>query len=265
MASFTPLDVYKVLPKTNCRRCRLPGCLAFAAAVVSGERRIGDCPEVDGDAAAAFSDVVVGELPYEQMGWEAYEKMRGEAALVDLAGRANRLGGTRGPNGLEIKCLGKSFLVNQKGTVVSQCHVIPWVTVPLLEYVLRGEGKDPVGKWVSLRELADGPTWYPLFQRRCEQPLARLADNYPGLFEDLVGLFGASHTQSEFDADIALVLHPFPKIPLLICYWSPEDDLASKLSLYFDASTDKNLPVESIHNLCVGLVTMFEKIVRRHG
>ncbi|MDH4317932.1 MAG: DUF3786 domain-containing protein [Desulfobulbaceae bacterium] len=264
MASFTPFDIYKILPKTNCRICRLPSCLAFAAAVVSGERNLRDCPDVDPQLAKKYDNVSVGELPYEQMGWDAYEKISGEVASVDLAGRAERLGGVWRGKDLEIQCLGKSFAVNQQGKVLSQCHVIPWVTVPLLEYVLHGQGKDPIGKWVSLRELSNGKTWYPLFRRRCEQPLARLADDHPELFEDLVGLFGAAQTQSKFDSDIALILHPLPKLPVLICYWHSEDDLSSKLSLYFDQSADKNLSVESIHNLCVGLATMFEKIVQRH-
>ncbi|MDH3347190.1 MAG: DUF3786 domain-containing protein [Desulfobulbaceae bacterium] len=264
MSSLTPLDIYKVLPKNNCRCCRLPSCLAFAAAVVSGERKLEDCPEVDHETAAALGDAPPKEMLYEQMGMEAYEKMGKEVAAIDLSQRAEKLGAVWGGEGLELKCLGKSFIVDQKGKMVSQCHIIPWVTVPLLEYILYGSGKEPIGKWVSLRELTEGQTWYPLFHRRCEQPLGRLADEHPELFEDLVGLFSGARTSSEFDADISLVLRPLPKIPLLICYWRPEEELESKLSIYLDASTDKNLSVESIHTLCVGLVIMFEKIVRRH-
>jgi len=31
------MDVFKLLPKTNCRKCNKPTCLAFAAAVFKGQ------------------------------------------------------------------------------------------------------------------------------------------------------------------------------------------------------------------------------------
>ncbi|MCI5124821.1 MAG: Fe-S cluster protein, partial [Candidatus Electrothrix sp. AR5] len=43
----TPLEVYKLLNKSNCRKCMLPSCLAFAAAVIQGQKKLSDCPELD--------------------------------------------------------------------------------------------------------------------------------------------------------------------------------------------------------------------------
>ena len=41
---ISPLDVYKLLPKTNCGECRESNCMAFATRVVNGELTITDCP-----------------------------------------------------------------------------------------------------------------------------------------------------------------------------------------------------------------------------
>jgi len=38
------LDVFKLLPKTNCGRCGQRTCLAFAAAVAAAEANVEDCP-----------------------------------------------------------------------------------------------------------------------------------------------------------------------------------------------------------------------------
>lgn len=38
-----PLELYKYLPKTNCRECGEETCLAFAARVLTGERRLDEC------------------------------------------------------------------------------------------------------------------------------------------------------------------------------------------------------------------------------
>jgi ArsR family metal-binding transcriptional regulator len=40
----TPLDIYRLLPQTNCRRCEDSGCLAFAVRIVAGECGPDDCP-----------------------------------------------------------------------------------------------------------------------------------------------------------------------------------------------------------------------------
>lgn len=37
------LDVYKYLPKTNCRECGEQSCMAFAVKLLNGERDIKDC------------------------------------------------------------------------------------------------------------------------------------------------------------------------------------------------------------------------------
>ena len=35
------------------------------------------------------------------------------------------------------------------------------------------------------------------------------------------------------ESDVALVLHPLPRVPMLICYWHAEDGMASDLNLFF--------------------------------
>jgi uncharacterized protein DUF3786 len=56
-----------------------------------------------------------------------------------------------------------------------------------------------------------------------------------------------------------------PKIPILICYWRPDDRLSSDLNLFFDSTAEDNLAIESIYTLSAGFVVMFEKIALRHG
>jgi acetyl-CoA decarbonylase/synthase complex subunit gamma len=41
---ISPIDVYKLLPRTNCRECGEPNCMAFATRVVNGELTIENCP-----------------------------------------------------------------------------------------------------------------------------------------------------------------------------------------------------------------------------
>lgn len=40
------LEILKLLPKTNCRRCSQPTCMVFAVQISEGARPIGDCPSM---------------------------------------------------------------------------------------------------------------------------------------------------------------------------------------------------------------------------
>jgi hypothetical protein len=56
-----------------------------------------------------------------------------------------------------------------------------------------------------------------------------------------------------------------PRLPVLICYWRPEDGLESSSHIFFDVTAEDNLEMECIYMLCAGLVTMFEKFAQTHG
>jgi len=49
---FTALEVYKLLPQTNCGECGLPTCLSFAVAVSQADKGLEDCPPLFTDAFA---------------------------------------------------------------------------------------------------------------------------------------------------------------------------------------------------------------------
>ena len=41
---ISPIDVYRLLPKTNCGECHEANCMAFATRLVNGELMLADCP-----------------------------------------------------------------------------------------------------------------------------------------------------------------------------------------------------------------------------
>ncbi len=43
--TVTVLDIYRTLPRTNCGRCGVATCMAFAAKVFRGESALSECPE----------------------------------------------------------------------------------------------------------------------------------------------------------------------------------------------------------------------------
>ena len=54
--ALTGLDIYKQLPKTNCKECGVPTCLAFAMKVAGGQAGLDDCPHLSADARSALDE-----------------------------------------------------------------------------------------------------------------------------------------------------------------------------------------------------------------
>jgi len=46
VTKLSPIDVYKLLPRTNCKECGEPNCMAFAAKLVNREISLEDCPPI---------------------------------------------------------------------------------------------------------------------------------------------------------------------------------------------------------------------------
>jgi hypothetical protein len=51
----------------------------------------------------------------------------------------------------------------------------------------------------------------------------------------------------------------------MVCYWLPEEGMASSLNVFFDQTADKNLDIGSIFSLGAGLAQMFTRLAQRHG
>lgn len=259
------MELFKLLPKTNCRKCNEPTCLAFAAAVFTGKKQINECPCLDDDILGRFSGTDQKSGPVERDMESARDQLKEKVARIDLKEAARRLNAVFSNGKLTLKTLGKDFSVDSAGNLYSEIHIHPWIAIPVLDYVLRASTTPVSGKWVPFRELKGGKTWAPLFGQRCEKPLKKIADAYTDFFEDLIRLFNGRQVENHYDSDISLVLHPLPKVPMLICYWKPEDGLESTLNLFFDKTAEDQLHVQSLYSLGTGLVVMFEKISLRHG
>lgn len=259
------MEIFQHLNKSNCRECGEKTCLAFAGAVLQGHRPITECPYLD----PAVSDRFTGDGPDRTTIDENREAllaaMREKIRQTDLAAAARRIGARMRGGRLTVKILGKDFTVDAEGNLYADIHVNPWVAAPFFDYVLNGEGAEPTGRWVSFRELKGGRDRYPLFRKRCEEALHRVADIYTDLFDDMVHLFAGKQVARQFRSDISVVLHPLPKVPVMICYWRADEGIASSLNVYFDASADRNLDIGSIFSLGAGLSQMFQKLALRHG
>jgi len=261
----SPVQILQALDKSNCGQCGEKTCLAFAGAVFKGRKKIEECPKVHQKTIEEFSVEQEKPKTAELDGERYLKRLSREVIKVDFIEAAERTGGVFSNGRLTLKVLGRNFSVDTEGNLFSDIHINPWVAVPFLNYILHGRGLPLTGIWTSFRELKGGKEQYPLFRKRCEESMKKVADTYADLFDDMIHIFSGEPVEKQFESDISVVLYPLPKVPIMICYWLPEDGLASSLNVYFDSTADDNLGADSIFTLGGGLSQMFVKIAMKHG
>jgi len=76
--ALKPLDIFKFLPKTNCKECGFPTCLAFAMQIAIGKADLSQCPYVSDDvkrqlaseSAPPIKTITVGNKEKVNLGGE---------------------------------------------------------------------------------------------------------------------------------------------------------------------------------------------------
>jgi Domain of unknown function (DUF3786)/Putative Fe-S cluster len=266
MARFkNVMEIFTLLDKSNCRKCNEPTCLAFAAAVFKDRKNLCECPHLAPAILATYENEAQASEVEASEAEIVLATLREKIKDMDLAQSADKLGGLHADGKLTLKILGKNFAVDARGNILTDIHINPWIGVPALNYILTGCDAPVMFEWVPFRELQGGKPRNGLFEQMCEKPMKRIADAHPEFFEDLIRLFNGHPVEKHYQSDISLVLYPLPRIPILICYWKPEDGMASDLNLFFDRSAEKRMNIGSMYTLIAGIVRMFEKLFLRHG
>jgi len=65
---LTGLEIYKQLPKTNCKECGSPTCLAFAMALAAGKASLDACPYVTDEAKEALDSASAPPIKMVKVG-----------------------------------------------------------------------------------------------------------------------------------------------------------------------------------------------------
>jgi acetyl-CoA decarbonylase/synthase complex subunit gamma len=54
--ALTGLQIFKLLPKTNCKKCNMPTCLAFAMALAQKKAKLESCPDASEETRTALAE-----------------------------------------------------------------------------------------------------------------------------------------------------------------------------------------------------------------
>ncbi len=80
--ALTGLEIFKLLPKTNCKKCGMPTCLAFAMQLAQKRAKLEDCPDVSEEAKKLLAAAAAPPMRLVKFGIADNEVQVGQETVV---------------------------------------------------------------------------------------------------------------------------------------------------------------------------------------
>ncbi len=119
-------------------------------------------------------------------------------------------------------------------------------SILVLRYLLTGGTSQLQHVWVPYRDLKDGAQFSAYIKSRIEDRLAAGFAGKKGLLKERLQAMNATPYEGEMRADLAMVLHPFPRVPVLCLFYDRDDEFEASFQFLFDASAGSYLDLESL-------------------
>jgi len=258
MKPISALDLYQATPRTNCKQCGHPTCLAFATRVIVERMPLDACPYLGEEVLAELGariarqqdqGIYVKRDPYKITSDFVRERMKGK----DLAAAADGLGARfvelDGEPGLAIVYLGREHVVTCRDITLEGASTGDhWDNILLYNYV-HFAGSEPLrGEWIPIDSIPGHIPKKPELEHGCEQKIARRFQGRRKALERAAASLSGVPSPQHAHADLALTFLPLPRVPFLLLFWEhdPREDFPARAKVLFDRSVTSYLDIESL-------------------
>lgn len=262
--ALSVVDLYvKVLPRTNCRDCGFPTCIAFAGKVVSEKLPLKHCPHIPDEilipAQAELEEQYrEGKWLKKDMAAEALGLAREKASSLSLEEIAARIGGTlddgrspgpfQGSPHIRLPYLTGTLLItgdrvaDETGEELSR-NEQTFVFI----HMAAGGTAAPTGRMKSFKEFPNTVSKMVSMRDHVEEPLKNA---FAGKAEELgrrCRAMGGQDVGDRYESpDIAFQFRVFPKVFVTLLFWEESEGFESDVKLMFDGAVTSHMDIEAI-------------------
>ncbi|OQX23939.1 MAG: Fe-S cluster protein [Desulfobacteraceae bacterium IS3] len=256
--ALSVVDLYKsILPRTNCKDCGFPTCLAFAGMVVSEKLPLKNCPHIAPDLLEKSQkeldeQYAAGKWLKKDMAKDALIWAKERSASMNIADLPERIGGELlkedGNPVLKLPYFKGFVIIKSEGVFSAEdVSLNRWEQVFIYNHIAQGGKAMPTGKWKGLEEIPNTVSKMKSMKSHVEEPLIK---RFQGRMEELreaaVNLGGADMSREIPSAEIVFFFRPLPKLPVMLLFWDQEEGFEAKAKLLFDETITEHLDIESI-------------------
>jgi hypothetical protein len=247
----TAVEIYKLLPKTNCGTCGTPTCFGFATKVAARLASISACTNLSDEAKTALA----GEQEEQQASrGTVYEQalisLRPKIAALDFAKTAALFGADLiDPDTLELMFLGDQYrITKERISDKNGQESVPFISILIYNHLLMPNPPAPSGEWITFSSVPASHAKDKAWGGHVEEVIARHFSN------DLNGLkascerMGGTPVDVKGSHDAAFEFRFFPHYPVLLLFYNAvaEESFPAQCKLLLDRNVNRYLDIESI-------------------
>jgi hypothetical protein len=247
----TAVDIYKMLPKTNCGTCGTPTCFGFAVKLSTGQAKVEQCGSMSEaarkelqEASARTGDAV--RTVFEQTLAALQPRIR----ALDFGMAARRFGAVlKGPDLIELAFLNETYRISRDRVVNASGKEPPaWIAILIYNHLCMPDPPPPAGEWITFSSVPASHAKDKAWAAHVEEVIAkRFSGDVTGL-EEACARAGGRTEVMQGNHDAAFSFRFFPHYPALLLFYDavPDEDFPAQCKLLLDKTAPRYLDIESI-------------------
>jgi hypothetical protein len=245
------VEIYRLLPKTNCGSCGLSSCFGYAAKLASHQASVDDCPNMTDSARETLREADAGQG--EEQGTVFEQSLRAlqpRVGALDFVKTAALFGADlTGPDSLKILFLNESYAVTKEKIVDSSGkQPEPFISILIYNHLCMPDPPAPLGEWITFSSVPASHAKDKAWAAHVEDVIAKHFDGRVGALKAASKKFGGIPASISGNHDAALEFRFFPHYPVLLLFYNamPEENFPAQCKLLLDKTAPQYLDIESM-------------------
>lgn len=247
----TAVEIYTLLPKTNCGKCGLPSCFGFAAKLATRQASADDCPDMTDAARDTLKET--GAERHDSPG-AVYEQalafLQPKIQALDFEKTARLFGGIIiGRDCFELKFLNENYVVmKEKILDPTGNEPRPWISILIYNHLCMPDPPAPSGEWITFGSVPASHAKDKAWAGHVEEVIAKHFTGNVAALKDACRKLGGREATIQGNHDAAFEFSVFPHYPALLLFSDAvlDEDFSAQCRLLLDKTAPRYLDIESI-------------------
>jgi hypothetical protein len=247
----TAVEIYKLLPRTNCGKCGLPSCFGFAAKLATHQASPDDCPSMTEADREALRDADVGQCDSPGTVYvQALASLQPKIQGLDFEKTARLFGAAiTGPDRLELTFLNEDYVVT-KDKILDPTgkEPRPWISILIYNHLCMPDPPSPSEEWITFGSVPASHAKDKAWASHVEDVIAKHFTGNVDALKAACERMGGFAADAQGNHDAAYAFRFFPHYPALLLFYDavPGEDFPAQCRLLLDKTAPRYLDIESI-------------------
>ena len=247
----TAVEIYKLLPKTNCGKCGTPNCFGFAVKLSTGQATVDQCGTLTQAARSALEAGIGGQRGQTGTVFEqTLAMLQPKIKALDFGKTARQFGARlAGPDELDLMFLNRPYRINREKVVDSASSEPPaWIAILIYNHLCMPAPPPPANEWITFSSIPASHAKDKAWAGHVEEVIAKhFAGDVNGL-EKACAALGGRAVDMPGNHDAAFTFRFFPHYPALLLFYDAvlDEDFPAQCKLLLDKTAPNYLDIESI-------------------